>query len=257
MPENSGIANLALQGGSGEGYGSLPTDFGVVEGRSMGERVYEARFQLNAKQANWRDDTDNEPKYQELKAHYMYMAQIQEVTPDAADNSGPIFDAEPLQKVKEYQEKDKIGSKSDKNEKRGKAGKSQKQLQSIKKEKLKKMQVEGPEMQTSTSFISERQREGLLLDLACNDHILLQGVKLCKLESYKVKENQEKDKIGLKPDKNEKRGEAGKSLKQLQWIEKEKLNKTQKEWPKTQTQSKVIKVYKKKEKKEGLKVHFP
>ncbi|GJY13668.1 hypothetical protein Tco_0382977 [Tanacetum coccineum] len=27
------------------------------------------------------------------------MAQIQEVTPDAADNSGPIFDAEPLQKV--------------------------------------------------------------------------------------------------------------------------------------------------------------
>nr|GEX39760.1 hypothetical protein [Tanacetum cinerariifolium] len=45
------------------------------------------------------DDTDNEPKDQELKAHYMYMAQIQEVTPDAADNSGPIFDAEPLQKV--------------------------------------------------------------------------------------------------------------------------------------------------------------
>nr|GFB07315.1 hypothetical protein [Tanacetum cinerariifolium] len=31
-----------------------------------------------------------------------------------------------------------------------------------------------------------------------------------------VKENQENDKIGSKPDKNEKRGEAGKSLKQLQ-----------------------------------------
>ncbi|GJU38780.1 hypothetical protein Tco_1191737 [Tanacetum coccineum] len=29
----------------------------------------------------------------------MYMAQIQEVTPDATNNSGPIFDAEPLQKV--------------------------------------------------------------------------------------------------------------------------------------------------------------
>ncbi|GJX65091.1 hypothetical protein Tco_0299434 [Tanacetum coccineum] len=27
------------------------------------------------------------------------MAKIQEVTPDDADNSGPIFDAEPLQKV--------------------------------------------------------------------------------------------------------------------------------------------------------------
>ncbi|GKB73836.1 retrovirus-related pol polyprotein from transposon TNT 1-94 [Tanacetum coccineum] len=59
----------------------------------------EARFQLNAEQADWRDDTDDEPKDQELEAHYLYMAQIQEVTPDAADNSGPIFDAEPLQKV--------------------------------------------------------------------------------------------------------------------------------------------------------------
>ncbi|GJU63927.1 hypothetical protein Tco_1245762 [Tanacetum coccineum] len=46
-----------------------------------------------------RDDTDDEPDDQELEAHYMYMAQIQEVTPDAVDNFGPIFDAEPLQKV--------------------------------------------------------------------------------------------------------------------------------------------------------------
>nr|GEV19499.1 reverse transcriptase domain-containing protein [Tanacetum cinerariifolium] len=51
------------------------------------------------------------------------------------------------EKVKEYQEKDKIGSKLDKNKKHGEARKSQKQLQSIKKEKLKKMQKEGPEMQ--------------------------------------------------------------------------------------------------------------
>nr|GEW15807.1 reverse transcriptase domain-containing protein [Tanacetum cinerariifolium] len=50
-------------------------------------------------QADWRDGTDDEPKDQELEAHYMYMAQIQEVTPDAVDNSGPIFDTEPLQKV--------------------------------------------------------------------------------------------------------------------------------------------------------------
>nr|GFA48356.1 hypothetical protein [Tanacetum cinerariifolium] len=34
----------------------------------------------------------------ELKAHYMYMAQLQEVSLDVAD-SGPIFDDEPLQKV--------------------------------------------------------------------------------------------------------------------------------------------------------------
>nr|GEX93723.1 RNA-directed DNA polymerase, eukaryota [Tanacetum cinerariifolium] len=35
---------------------------------------------------------------QELEGHYMYMAQLQEVSPDAAD-FGPIFDDEPLQKV--------------------------------------------------------------------------------------------------------------------------------------------------------------
>ncbi|GKF22535.1 hypothetical protein Tco_0074857, partial [Tanacetum coccineum] len=45
------------------------------------------------------DDTDDEPKDQELEAQYMYMATIQEVIPDAANNSGPIFDTEPLQKV--------------------------------------------------------------------------------------------------------------------------------------------------------------
>nr|GEU28816.1 retrovirus-related Pol polyprotein from transposon TNT 1-94 [Tanacetum cinerariifolium] len=59
----------------------------------------EAGIQLNAEQADWRDDTDDdELEDQELEAHYMYMAQIQEVSPDAAD-SGPIFDDEPLQKV--------------------------------------------------------------------------------------------------------------------------------------------------------------
>ncbi|GJY15449.1 retrovirus-related pol polyprotein from transposon TNT 1-94 [Tanacetum coccineum] len=51
---------------------------------------------LNAEQADWRDDTDDEPEDQELETHYLYMAHIQEVTPDAADNSGPILDAEPF-----------------------------------------------------------------------------------------------------------------------------------------------------------------
>nr|GFC09208.1 hypothetical protein [Tanacetum cinerariifolium] len=37
--------------------------------------------------------------YQELEAHYMYMAQTQEVNPNAAADSGPIFDAETLLKV--------------------------------------------------------------------------------------------------------------------------------------------------------------
>ncbi|GJY72097.1 hypothetical protein Tco_0475800 [Tanacetum coccineum] len=59
----------------------------------------EAGVQLNAEQADWKDDTDDEFDDQELEAHYMYMAQIQEVTPDAVDTFGPIFDAEPLHKV--------------------------------------------------------------------------------------------------------------------------------------------------------------
>nr|GEY31260.1 hypothetical protein [Tanacetum cinerariifolium] len=50
-------------------------------------------------QADWRDDTDDdELEDEELEAHYMYMAQLQEVSPDTAD-SGPIFNDEPLQKV--------------------------------------------------------------------------------------------------------------------------------------------------------------
>nr|GFC25785.1 hypothetical protein [Tanacetum cinerariifolium] len=59
----------------------------------------EAGIQLNVEQADWRDDTDDdELEDRELEAHYMYMAQLQEVSPDAVD-SRPIFDAEPLQKV--------------------------------------------------------------------------------------------------------------------------------------------------------------
>ncbi|GKF71967.1 hypothetical protein Tco_0208081, partial [Tanacetum coccineum] len=42
----------------------------------------EDRIQLSVEQADWRDDTDDEPDDQELEAHYMYMAQIQKVTPD-------------------------------------------------------------------------------------------------------------------------------------------------------------------------------
>nr|GFC63851.1 hypothetical protein [Tanacetum cinerariifolium] len=43
----------------------------------------EARIQLNAEQADWKDDTDDESDDQELEAHYMYMAKIQEVSLDA------------------------------------------------------------------------------------------------------------------------------------------------------------------------------
>nr|GFC66862.1 hypothetical protein [Tanacetum cinerariifolium] len=54
----------------------------------------EAGIQLNGEQVDWKDDTDD----QALEARYIYMAKIQEVSPDAVD-SGPIFDTDPEQKV--------------------------------------------------------------------------------------------------------------------------------------------------------------
>nr|GEW92106.1 MAK10-like protein [Tanacetum cinerariifolium] len=68
-----------------------------------------------------------------------------------------------------------------------------------------------------------------------------------------VKENQEKDKIGSKPDKKGKHGEAGKILKQLQLKEEEKLKKTKKEWPKTHTRIKSYATLKKRRKEKGHK----
>nr|GEV23566.1 hypothetical protein [Tanacetum cinerariifolium] len=49
-----------------------------------------------------RDGTNDEPEDQVLEAHYMYMAHIQEVTPDDDDDSRPIFDVEPLPKVQNH-----------------------------------------------------------------------------------------------------------------------------------------------------------
>ncbi|GJU01378.1 hypothetical protein Tco_1111716 [Tanacetum coccineum] len=51
---------------------------------------------LQAEQANWLEDTDKEVDEQELEAHYMYMAKIQEVH---TTDSGPSFDTKPLEKV--------------------------------------------------------------------------------------------------------------------------------------------------------------
>nr|GFB26548.1 hypothetical protein [Tanacetum cinerariifolium] len=45
-----------------------------------------------------KDDTNDESDDQELEAHYMYMAKLQQVSPDV-DDSRPIFDKEPEQKV--------------------------------------------------------------------------------------------------------------------------------------------------------------
>ncbi|GKE89342.1 hypothetical protein Tco_1566817, partial [Tanacetum coccineum] len=57
-------------------------------------------IQLTAEQVDWRDDTYDEPEDHEFEAHYMYMEKIQEVIPNDADNSRPVFDTEPLKKTK-------------------------------------------------------------------------------------------------------------------------------------------------------------
>nr|GFC94784.1 integrase, catalytic region, zinc finger, CCHC-type, peptidase aspartic, catalytic [Tanacetum cinerariifolium] len=75
---------------------------GTVAGarETVGSSMEEAGIQLNADQADWKDDTDEESDDQELEAHYMYMAKLQQVSPYVVD-SGPIFDTEPEQKLME------------------------------------------------------------------------------------------------------------------------------------------------------------
>nr|GEV29742.1 hypothetical protein [Tanacetum cinerariifolium] len=70
---------------------------------------------------------------------------------------------------------------------------------------------------------------------------------LCEVKVY-----QKKDKIGSKPDKNGKRGEAEKSQKQLQSLEEEKLKKMKKEGSNMQSHSKSYKLYLRKKEKKGL-----
>nr|GEV83885.1 hypothetical protein [Tanacetum cinerariifolium] len=65
------------------------------------------------------------------------------------------------------------------------------------------------------------------------------GMKRIRLKRDKSEQKQ------TKPDKNGKRVEAGKNLKQLQWVEEEKLSKTQKEWSKMQIPVKSYSSYKK------------
>ncbi|GJW19277.1 integrase, catalytic region, zinc finger, CCHC-type containing protein [Tanacetum coccineum] len=62
----------------------------LSQGKKLLCKAREAAFQLNSIKLTGRCDTDEKPTDQELEAHYMYMAQIQEVTPDAADSDTNI-----------------------------------------------------------------------------------------------------------------------------------------------------------------------
>ncbi|GJZ75103.1 hypothetical protein Tco_0639568 [Tanacetum coccineum] len=70
-------------------------DAALSQGKNLLCKQEEAGVVIEANTADWKDDTDDESEEQELEAHYMYMAQLQEVTPDSVDNSGPIFDMRP------------------------------------------------------------------------------------------------------------------------------------------------------------------
>nr|GEW35969.1 hypothetical protein [Tanacetum cinerariifolium] len=54
----------------------------------------EAGFQLNVEQADWRDDTDDEPEDQELEAHYMYMAQFKSEHPEQSKSVNDTYPIE-------------------------------------------------------------------------------------------------------------------------------------------------------------------
>ncbi|GJZ25989.1 hypothetical protein Tco_0570242 [Tanacetum coccineum] len=46
----------------------------------------EVGVQLNAEQADWKDDTDDESEEQELEAHYMYNHRFKRMTKDESEN---------------------------------------------------------------------------------------------------------------------------------------------------------------------------
>nr|GEX28759.1 ribonuclease H-like domain-containing protein [Tanacetum cinerariifolium] len=82
-------------------------------------------------------------------------------------------------------------------------------------------------------------------DFDCDDISNAKAILMANISDYgsdiisEVKDRQEKDKIGSKPDKNGKRGEAGKSQKQSLSREQEKLKKMQNKWPKMHTPTKL------------------
>ncbi|GJW31375.1 hypothetical protein Tco_0051407 [Tanacetum coccineum] len=80
--DNQRVVNVA---GARENKPKRPKDAAYHKEKMLLYKQKEAGFQLNADQADWKDDTDEEPGDQELEAHYMYMAQIQEVDQDDDD----------------------------------------------------------------------------------------------------------------------------------------------------------------------------
>ncbi|GJY74226.1 integrase, catalytic region, zinc finger, CCHC-type containing protein [Tanacetum coccineum] len=74
-------------------------DYSYHKEKMMVCKQEEKGVPLSAEQSDLLQDTNEEPNKQELEAHYMYMANIQEVLLDTDDISGPTYDTEPLEQV--------------------------------------------------------------------------------------------------------------------------------------------------------------
>ncbi|GJY08181.1 hypothetical protein Tco_0375235 [Tanacetum coccineum] len=76
-------------------------DYAYHKEKMMMCKQAEQGVPLQAEQADWLEDTDEEIDEQELEAHYSYMAKIQEVSPEETSSS-----SQPLEQVQNHDEND-------------------------------------------------------------------------------------------------------------------------------------------------------
>ncbi|GJS97811.1 retrovirus-related pol polyprotein from transposon TNT 1-94 [Tanacetum coccineum] len=91
-----------LLGAREKQYGRKPAvvkDYAYHKEKMMMCKQAEQGVPLQAEQADWLEDTDEEIDEQELEAHYSYMAKIQEVSPEESSSTG-----QPLEQVQNHDE---------------------------------------------------------------------------------------------------------------------------------------------------------
>ncbi|GKB79967.1 integrase, catalytic region, zinc finger, CCHC-type containing protein [Tanacetum coccineum] len=76
-------------------------DYAYHKEKMMMCKQVEQGVPLQAEQADWLEDTNEEIDEQELEAHYSYMAKIQEVSPEESSSTG-----QPLEQVQNHDEND-------------------------------------------------------------------------------------------------------------------------------------------------------
>ncbi|GKG46135.1 hypothetical protein Tco_0498581, partial [Tanacetum coccineum] len=80
---------------------TVAKDYAYHKEKMMMCKQAEQGVPLQAEQADWLEDTDEEIDEQELKAHYSYMAKIQEVSPAESSSTDT-----PLEQVQHHDEND-------------------------------------------------------------------------------------------------------------------------------------------------------